>query len=48
MNALELLKKLALHEHGFRYLKQHGVLSTLANKVATIKEDPLATLILPG
>jgi hypothetical protein len=48
MNTLELLTKLALHEHGLRYLKQHGVLSALANKVATINEDPLASVILPG
>jgi hypothetical protein len=48
MNTLELLTKLALHEHGFRYLQQHGVLTALANKVATISEDPLASLVLPG
>lgn len=48
MNTVELLTKLALHEHGLRYLQQHGVLSALADKVATIKEDPLTSLLLPG
>ncbi|PNF31218.1 hypothetical protein B7P43_G14860 [Cryptotermes secundus] len=48
MNTLELLTKLALHEHGLRYLQQHGVLSALASKVATINKDPLASLLLPG
>jgi hypothetical protein len=48
LNTLELLTKLALHEHGLQYLQQHGVLTALANKVATINNDPLASLILPG
>jgi hypothetical protein len=48
MNALELLTKLALCEHGLQYLQQHGVLNALANKVTAVSEDPLASLTLPG
>jgi hypothetical protein len=48
LNTLELLTKLALHEHGLQYLQQHGVLTALANKVATINDDPRASLLLPG
>jgi hypothetical protein len=48
MNTLELLTKVALHQHGLQYLQQHGVLTALANKAAAINEHPLATLILPG
>lgn len=48
LNCLELLTKLALCEHGLQYLEEHGVLKSLALKVTTINEDPLASLILPG
>jgi len=48
MNALELLTKLALCEHGLQYLQQHGVLTALAKKMTSLTEDPLASLTLPG
>ncbi|KAJ4429250.1 hypothetical protein ANN_26253 [Periplaneta americana] len=48
MNALELLTKLALCEHGLQYLQQQGVLNALANRATTINDDPLASLTLPG
>ena len=48
LNCLELLTKLALCDHGLQYLEEHGVLKSLAVKVATISEDPLASLVLPG
>jgi 26S proteasome non-ATPase regulatory subunit 5 len=48
VNALELLTKLALCEHGLQYLKQHGILNALANKLMAVSEDPLASLTLPG
>jgi 26S proteasome non-ATPase regulatory subunit 5 len=48
LNALELLTKLALCDHGLQYLQQHGVLTALANKVTAVSEDPLASLTLPG
>ena len=48
MNALELLTKLAVFESGLQYLRQHGVVTALANRVTAISEDPLASLSLPG
>lgn len=48
MNVLSLLTKLAVCEHGFQYLQQHGILNALASKVTAVSEDPLASLTLPG
>lgn len=48
MNALELLTKLAVFESGLQYLRQHGVVTALANRMTAISEDPLASLSLPG
>ena len=48
MNALELLTKLAVFENGLQYLRQHGVVTALANRMTALSEDPLASLSLPG
>jgi hypothetical protein len=48
MNALELLTKLAVFESGLQYLRQHGIVTALANRVTAVSEDPLASLSLPG
>ncbi|GLG97513.1 hypothetical protein R5R35_011825 [Gryllus longicercus] len=48
LNALELLTKLALKPHGLEWLQHRGILRQLAEKVNSIEEEPLGSLLLPG
>lgn len=48
LNAIEVLTKLALCQHGLEWLQHRGVLRMLADKVTTIDEEPLGSLLLPG
>lgn len=48
LNALEMLKDLALTTHGFRYLERQGVLDKLRSLLADISSNPLSNLLMPG
>lgn len=48
LNALEVLKELALSQAGLDYLEQQGVLQQLSEKIARANETPLSNLLIPG
>lgn len=48
LNALELLKDLAVKEYGFVYLQESGIVSKLDSYLISTQSDSLQALLLPG
>ena len=48
LNCLELLKEMALFEHGLVYLDRHGVITKMETLLKDAESDPLAGFLKPG
>lgn len=48
LNVVEFLAKLAFSNHGLTFLESQGVIKKIISNMASMNEDPMGMLILPG
>lgn len=48
LNVIELLSTLAGSPHGLEYLQGKGIIDKLHHQLASVNEDPLGNLVVPG